>query len=95
MKYFAITYTYGEDAALVDATRPEHREFVANQLSLGRVVGSGPFVDGGQALIIIQLPDTATEADVTEIMDQDPYTVKGALAKREIREWKPVSNIFS
>lgn len=95
MKYFACTYTYGEDTQLVDATRPAHREFIASQLSLGRVVGSGPYLDGGQALIIIQLPDTATEADAAELMDQDPYTVEGALAKREIREWNPVSNIFS
>ena len=95
MKYFAVTYTYGEDQTLVDATRPEHREFIASQLSLGRIVGSGPYVDGTQALIIIQLSDTATEADAAEVMDQDPYTLKGALAKREIREWNPVSNIFS
>lgn len=95
MKYFACTYTYGEDTQLVDATRPAHREFIASQLSLGRVVGSGPYLDGGQALIIVQLPDTATEADAAELMDQDPYTVEGALAKREIREWNPVSNIFS
>lgn len=95
MKYFACTYTYGDDAALIDATRPEHREFIANQLGLGRIVGSGPYVDGTQALIVIQLPDTATEADAAELMDQDPYIAAGALAKREIREWNPVSNIFS
>ncbi|GAA1167628.1 hypothetical protein GCM10009631_03290 [Corynebacterium glaucum] len=95
MKYFACTYTYGDDAALIDATRPKHREFISNQLGLGRIVGSGPYVDGTQALIIIQLPDTATESDATELMDQDPYIAAGALAKREIREWNPVSNIFS
>ncbi|CAM4317580.1 hypothetical protein CKJ81_00515 [Corynebacterium hadale] len=95
MKYFAFTYTYGEDTALVDATRPAHREFIASQLSLGRIVGSGPYAGGEQALIILQLPDTATVADAEEIMDADPYTEKSALASREVHEWNPVSNIFA
>lgn len=95
MKYFACTYTYVDDGELVGATRPAHREFIANQLSLGRIVGSGPYVDGGQALIIIQLPDTATQEEAETLMDQDPYIAAGALSKREIREWNPVSNIFS
>ena len=95
MKYFAFTYTYGEDTALVDATRPAHREFIASQLSLGRIVGSGPYAGGEQALIILQLPDTATEEDAATILDGDPYNVAGALAAREIREWNPVMNIFS
>lgn len=95
MKYFAFTYTYGDDAELVDATRPAHREFIANQLSLGRIVGSGPYAGGEQALIILQLPDTATVADAEELMDADPYTVESALARREVHEWNPVSNIFA
>lgn len=94
MKYFAATYTYGE-RSLVDATRPAHREFIAGQLALGRIVGSGPYVGAEQALIILQLPDTATEADAADVLDQDPYSVAGALAARDIREWNPVSNIFS
>lgn len=53
MKYFACTYTYVDDGDLVGAARPAHREFIASQLSLGRIVGSGPYVDGEQALIII------------------------------------------
>lgn len=94
MKYFAATYTYGEQS-LVDDTRPAHREFISSQLSLGRIVGSGPYSGGEQALIILQLPDTATEADAAAVLDGDPYTVAGALAAREIREWNPVMNIFS
>ena len=95
MKYFACTYTYCDDAELVDATRPAHREFIASQLSIGRIVGSGPYLDGGQALIIIQLPDSATHDDAIAMMDQDPYASAQALASRDIREWNPVSNIFS
>lgn len=95
MKYFACTYTYVQDDSLVGAARPAHREFIAEQLSQGRVVGSGPYVDGSQALIIIQLPDTATQSDAEALMDADPYIAAGALAAREIREWNPVSNIFS
>lgn len=93
MKYFAATYTYGEQT-LVDDTRPAHREFISSQLALGRIVGSGPFIGVNQALIILQLPDTATEADAAAVLDQDPYTIAGALAAREIQEWNPVMNIF-
>ena len=93
MKYFAATYTYSEQT-LVDDTRPAHREFISSQLALGRIVGSGPFIGVNQALIILQLPDTATEADAAAVLDQDPYTTAGALAAREIREWNPVMNIF-
>lgn len=93
MKYFAATYTYG-DMTTVEATRPAHREFIASQLALGRIVGSGPYIGDDQALIILQLPDTATEHDASAVLDEDPYTAAGALAKREIREWNPVMNIF-
>ena len=68
MKYFAATYTYGEQS-LVDDTRPAHREFIASQLSLGRIVGSGPLAGAEQALIILQLPDTATEADAAAVVE--------------------------
>ena len=94
MKYFAATYTYGEQS-LVDDTRPAHREFIASQLSLGRIVCSGPLAGAEQALIVLQLPDSATEADAAAVLDEDPYTVAGALAAREIREWNPVMNIFA
>lgn len=95
MKYFAFTYIYGDDTQLVEATRPAHREFIASQLALGRIVGSGPYVDVSQALIIIQLPDSASLADATQIMDKDPYIDAGALKARDVHEWNPVSNIFA
>lgn len=95
MRYFACTYTYGPDAQLVDETRPHHREFIAGLLEAGHIVGSGPYLEGGQALIIIQLPDTTGIAEAEALMNQDPYVTAGALANRDIREWNPVSNIFS
>jgi len=95
MKYFAATYTYGENAKLVSDTRPAHREFIQSQLALGRILGSGPYVDGGQALIVLQLDDDASVADAETILDADPYVAAGALASREVREWNPVANTFS
>ena len=95
MKYFACTYTYVSEPSLVDATRPHHREFIASLLEAGHIVGSGPYADGGQALIIIQLPDAAGLEEAKALMKQDPYVAAGALADVAIREWNPVSNIFS
>lgn len=94
MKYFAFTYTYCDDTALVDATRPAHRAFIAGLLEEGRIVGSGPLVDGGKALIVVQLPDGASLDDAALILDADPYAKAGALAAREAHEWNPVSRVF-
>ena len=94
MKYFAFHYTYSDNTDVVDATRPAHREFIAKQLELGRIVGSGPLVDAGKALIIVQLPDTADAAEAVSLMNQDPYWQNNALLSREVHEWNPVSRVF-
>ena len=95
MKYFAVHYTYTDGDERIVSLRPSHREWLATLADAGRLVGSGPYTDGGgSALIIIRLPETATLADAAELMDEDPFTREGVLPGREIREWNPVLNAF-
>lgn len=95
MKYFTVTYTYGEDMELVLATRPAHREFIAQHVEAGRVIAAGPFEDcDNQSLIIVALPDGAGEEDVDKLLANDPYVVANALGGREIRPWNAVLKVF-
>lgn len=95
MKYFAVTYTYGQDTQLVDDTRPTHREWIKEQIAAGTVIAAGPLIDGGrQALLIIRQPEEATQDDVETLLNQDPYNVAGALASFDIRPWNAVANTF-
>lgn len=96
MNYFAVSYRYPADSEAIASTRPIHREFLGSLKEKGQLVGSGPFLDSdGGALIIIRLPETATVADATELMDKDPFHTEGVLDGRDIRPWNPVLNVFS
>lgn len=95
MKYFAVHYTYANEAKEIVELRPEHREFLGGLKDKGILVASGPYTDGhGSALIIIRLEEPASIDDATELMNQDPFHIQKALAGRTIREWNPVLNIF-
>nr|VDG63431.1 YciI-like protein [Streptococcus thermophilus] len=90
MKYYAVTYTYGE-RTLIDATRPRHRDYMTALKEDGTVIAAGPFDGDAQSLILFRVSD---EQALDEILAADPYTEAGALADREIREWNPVINAF-
>lgn len=96
MNYFAITYSYPADSEAIATTRPVHREFLGGLKDKGILVGSGPFLDSdGGALILIRLPEDATIADATALMDGDPFHTEGVLDGRTIRPWNPVLNVLS
>ncbi|AKK11309.1 YciI family protein [Corynebacterium uterequi] len=95
MTYFAVHYTYADGDPDIARVRPDHRVFLGKLKEEGKLVASGPYVDGhGSALILLQLDDTATVDDALKLMDHDPYTVEGVLDGREIREWSPVLKVF-
>ncbi|NLF15756.1 MAG: hypothetical protein GX595_00645 [Lentisphaerae bacterium] len=93
MNYYAVTYRYPEGDEDIARVRPTHREFLQSLLADGTLVGSGPYA-GGDALIIIRLPEGSTIADAEALMDKDPYRLEGVLPGREIKEWTPVLNVF-
>ncbi|WP_080794553.1 YciI family protein [Corynebacterium pacaense] len=95
MTYFAVTYTYNPDSEQISSLRPIHREFTARLMAEGKIIGSGPFSDGGGgALIVIALEEGAQLADAEALMNEDPFHREGALEDRSIRLWNPVISTF-
>ncbi|WP_087118105.1 YciI family protein [Corynebacterium urinipleomorphum] len=93
MTYFIVTYTYGEKSLIQD-TRPAHRDFITGLKDNGDVIAAGPFAGDEQSVIIVRLPENATQADAQALLADDPYLAAGALADRDFREWNPVINVW-
>ena len=95
MTVFAIEYHYPADSPQIIELRPAHREFLGKLKEEGKLIGSGPYTDGdGDALIVIQLDDSATIADAEALMADDPFHTNTALTGRVFHTWNPVLNIF-
>jgi len=69
------------------AVRPRHREYLGKLAEDGVCTVAGPFADGTGGTMIFQAAD---EAELTKILDADPYHLEGALAERTVREFNPV-----
>ncbi|HEV2529814.1 MAG TPA: YciI family protein [Thermomicrobiales bacterium] len=67
--------------------RPTHRVYLAELLDKGKLVSSGPFKDDTGALLIYEAAD---EAEVRQLMADDPYATVGAIGSCEIKEWNRV-----
>lgn len=70
------------------AHRPEHRVYLNQLVSEGRLLMAGPFEDESGGLIIFEATD---EAEVQGMMDGDPFSIHGVFATVEIRPWKLVA----
>jgi uncharacterized protein YciI len=82
---FAVIYTYTDDTALREATRPTHRDYLRG---LDTLLVAGAWVPGEApgGLLIFRAEDKAA---VQAIVDKDPYSTAGVVANAEIREWAP------
>ncbi|TFD54470.1 hypothetical protein E3T55_03290 [Cryobacterium frigoriphilum] len=90
MATFAVTYRYGSDTAPArDQHRPRHVDFLQRHFDDKRLLLSGPFgADEQPGAELIWT--AATKAELESLLDQDPFSVNGLIAAREIRQW----NIF-
>lgn len=91
MDYFAVFYTYADDAQRLDQIRPEHRAFLAG---LEQLVASGPLpgTEPARALLIFR----ANSADeLSGLLDSDPFRAAGLIAHREVLPWQPVLGVFA
>lgn len=84
---YAVTIRYVDDVELVNATRPVHRAYCESLLADGSLHESGPYVDGGKALLVYDAPDRAA---LDAILANDPYAQQGCLAETEVHEWNVV-----
>lgn len=85
---FAVLYSYTDDTALREATRPTHRDYLRGLADDGALLVAGAWVpaEAPGGLLIFRAEDKAT---VQAIVDEDPYTREGVVATAEIREWAP------
>lgn len=90
MPYFATTYTYIPDStAARDATRPAHRDYLAEVTERGGLLLSGPHVGGEPAALLVF--EAATVSDARTLIEADPFVLQGLVAEITVREWQPVS----
>ena len=87
MALFAVTIRYTDDPDRLNETRPLHREYCKGLLDDGKIQQSGPFVEGGGALLVYEVAD---RAELDEILANDPYTRNGVIAQSDIHEWNVV-----
>lgn len=92
MKTFAVTYAYSASPEELTAVRPEHRTWLAEQLSAGALLASGPMVDMPTALLIWRSESLEL---LSQLLDQDPFDIAGLIGERTIAEWNPVFGPWS
>ncbi len=93
MSIFAVEYIYGPEAeAARTEHRPAHRQWLAELAEAEVVLASGPYADGAGALLIFR---AETEADVQELVSQDPITRGGGVTGMKISGWTPIIGQFN
>jgi uncharacterized protein YciI len=85
---FAVLYSYTDDTALRDETRPTHRDYLRRLADEGALLVAGAWAPAEEpgGLLVLRAEDKAA-AQV--LVDDDPFTTAGVVAKAEIREWAP------
>jgi uncharacterized protein YciI len=84
---FVAQLEYTEDEELRLQTRPAHREYLRSLLDAGKLVMSGPWVDGTGAMLIYDVED---QAEAERLLTDDPFRQAGVLADARIKEWNVV-----
>lgn len=92
MSIFAVEYVYNPDHEDLRAEhRPEHRQWLQGLVEQGIVLTSGPFTDGSGALLVFT---SDTEADLNQLIGQDPFARVGAISAVKTTGWTPVVGAF-
>ena len=89
MTIYAVTYRYSDDATTRDRVRPEHREYLRGLADRGHLLLSGPFGpdEPAGALLIFRAAD---KAEVSALVEKDPFTISEVITSVEVAEWEPV-----
>lgn len=86
MAYYAVEYTFTADRRHLQV-RPTHREYLADLAERGSIALCGPLVSDTGGLLIFR---AGSEAEVRELVDDDPYMREGVLDGVRVEEWDPV-----
>ena len=84
---FAAIIEYDPNDPNAPVVRPVHREYLADLLARGKLAISGPFTEGGGALIVYE---AASKEEAEAIYQADPFTTKGVFKSHVIRPWNPI-----
>jgi len=93
MTVFAVEYVYVADSdALRDEARPAHRTWLAGLAEDDKLLASGPYGDGAGALLIFK---AAEEAELNNLLKQDPFAEAGVIAGIRTTEWAPIIGVLA
>ncbi|MFI7634791.1 YciI family protein [Nonomuraea sp. NPDC049400] len=76
-----------DDAPSRLAARPAHREHLRRLKEQGRLVTAGPWADDTGALHVYEVAD---EAELRDILRDDPYTAVGGYEIVLMKQWNPI-----
>jgi uncharacterized protein len=83
VKYAAIVKFSADSVVTAPPARPAHREYLTQLRDSGKLVLSGPFIDGG-ALIVYE---AEKPEDVEPLITADPFARAGVFASWEVHPW--------
>jgi uncharacterized protein YciI len=84
---FAVIVDYKPDDPRLAGIRPVHRQYLTELREKGKLAISGPFTEGGGALIVLEA-DSKEEAEA--LVQADPFTKAGVFLSYVIRPWNPI-----
>lgn len=91
MSIFVVHYGYVEDSQAIATIRPAHRAWLNELLERGALLASGPMANSPKALLIFSAD---SEAELSQLLNEDPFDLAGLIAARTIEEWNPVFGPF-
>lgn len=93
MSYFAVQYSYVQDADALDLVRPRHRAFLSSLVG-DTLIASGPYleVETPSALLIFSCE---SQDVLIGQLNSDPFWEEGLIAERLIQRWNPVIGILA
>ncbi len=86
MKFAAIV-DYSPDDPKLSEVRPAHRQYLAELRDKGQLAISGPFTEGGGALMVFEV---GSKNEVEALLKADPFTTAGVFKSWVIRPWNPI-----
>jgi uncharacterized protein len=85
MKFVAV-FRY-DNKGKIPEIRPQHREYLGELHSEGKIWASGPFTDDSGALIVYEVE---SEQGAKSLIENDPFHEAGIFASYAIKPWNQV-----
>ena len=87
--YAIAIIRYRKPLEQVLAAQDDHRAYLRSLKASGILLVSGPMDPRSGGILVLRLPDGASDEDLNRIRDEDPFTRLG-LAQYELVRWVPV-----